>query len=744
MTLPSTPARDTARAAHERFFAAILELALDKCKLTYGRAVTVDSKTCQAAKTDSGDIQSSTGTITTLAATAPSTDISGEYLRMVEGVADGEDRVITAYNTSTKAATHAAFSGGTPSAGDAYQVHDGDGSTLADRMCFNTFESCQDRDNYNRGSKTYSFITEGARVPLGSLLRPYLIGSPRGAPALVDPEKGLARRSKFTVTMRDETDSDIEQDPYIDKRSKAAGSTFWARLIARNPHYSGRSATWRKGFAVEPWDFTTFIDELYTIDSISGPDERRRVRITLKDPLKLADDNKIPVPTDGKLAIAFKSIENSGTAVAAAAATIDLETSASPVDDFYNDDYEAKITAGQGVGQKRKITDYTGATRRATVLGGWSVVPDTNSKYEVSPISIELQVGEGAQYDEYGFPAHVRIGDEIVAVASRSTDKLILTDSDSRAQFDLRGNTKEDHDVDDHVQLCRTFTDTQITTVIKTLLNEAGIVDANIDLTGMADEEAMWLGVHYNITAVLHEPEKVTTYLQELAIESLAMMWWSPVNQQFKFKVDAPQLETVPIWSETAELQGLAINRLDNERITRSSMGFALAAATDDRDEGSNYLRRITAPDLVAEGADAFGDRRPLVHNSRWFGTANALAARIWTVRKLINLARAVPRRYTFSIDPKDYTRAPGEPVDIKTSRDPDLNGQERTHRVLLTRVEDRGTHIKCEARSSQISRRYGFIAPNGTADYPTDTIYAHATQANGRMTNGDDGYLIF
>jgi hypothetical protein len=55
-----------------------------------------------------------------------------------------------------------------------------------------------------------------------------------------------------------------------------------------------------------------------------------------------------------------------------------LESSASIVDDFYNDNYYVTITAGVGIGQSRLITDYDGTTQIATVAA-WDVTPDDAS-----------------------------------------------------------------------------------------------------------------------------------------------------------------------------------------------------------------------------------------------------------------------------------------------------------------------------------------------------------------------------
>lgn len=69
-----------------------------------------------------------------------------------------------------------------------------------------------------------------------------------------------------------------------------------------------------------------------------------------------------------------------GTAQAGASTTITLASGASASNDAYNSDM-IEITAGTGAGQQRKITDYVGSTKVATVNNSWTTNPDSTSEY---------------------------------------------------------------------------------------------------------------------------------------------------------------------------------------------------------------------------------------------------------------------------------------------------------------------------------------------------------------------------
>lgn len=62
------------------------------------------------------------------------------------------------------------------------------------------------------------------------------------------------------------------------------------------------------------------------------------------------------------------------TAQSGFASTIEFDSGASTVDDYYNDSLVV-LTNGQGTGQARRITDYVGSTRVATVEPAWVTEP---------------------------------------------------------------------------------------------------------------------------------------------------------------------------------------------------------------------------------------------------------------------------------------------------------------------------------------------------------------------------------
>lgn len=86
-------------------------------------------------------------------------------------------------------------------------------------------------------------------------------------------------------------------------------------------------------------------------------------------------------------------ISDTGTVAGVPSANqITLDANASAVDDIYND-MDVFITSGTGNGQLRRITDYDGSTKLATLSSDWTTNPDTNSGYSVAPAVVVTSVG---------------------------------------------------------------------------------------------------------------------------------------------------------------------------------------------------------------------------------------------------------------------------------------------------------------------------------------------------------------
>jgi hypothetical protein len=377
-------------------------------------------------------------------------------------------------------------------------------------------------------------------------------------------------------------------------------------------------------------------------------------------------------------------------------------------------------------------------------VAAWLVVPGSSSTYEVSGLSITVTSGKGTQYADpatSGKREFVRIGEEIIEYTAKSTDTLSWPNATYRAQF---GTTRKDAAVGAQVQLCRGFVEQPVTAVLRALLEEGGIAAGYIDTNSFDDAEGDWYGEPFYVTCCISEPTTANELLGELLPQIDAGLWWSTQTQKVVLAVLLPKLASPTALTDAANIieGSLDVDVLEDLRLTYAAVYYGHSNATANRGEAKNYALGEIVIDTDAESANEYDDRRTKVIYSRWFTPRAQIAMRAYVGRRIAAL-RDAPRKIKLQVDPKDYTIPAGELIDLTTRALTDAAGAPKTTRCLVTRVADRGEHVEMELRTTGFAKRYGFIAPDGTSDYPTNTVYAHISENTGLMGNGDDGYLI-
>jgi len=359
----------------------------------------------------------------------------------------------------------------------------------------------------------------------------------------------------------------------------------------------------------------------------------------------------------------------------------------------------------------------------------------------LSDLQVTLSSGDGSGYSSSGY---IRIGDQIIRYTGKAGDVLSWPDGTYWGQFNTTAATAS---VGDVVQECLVYSNQSFTDVVHDLLNRSGIADGNIDLTGIAAEDTQWLGADWRITTCLHEPTSASTYLQELAQQTGGVFWWDPVAAKVKYKFIGPQSPaalTSATLTETSDivLGSVDVQPLDDQRMTRAFVGYNLTNATANVGEAKNYRAGRGYVDAGAESANEYGDVRSDVMYSRWLTTASDRAISAF-VKRRVGQYRDVPRAITVKVDAKDADIEVGDLYDVTTSRIVDSTGATRTVRCLVVKRKDNGRGLDLTLRTTNFSRRYGFIAPNGTSNYPNNGGYACACLNTGLFSDGSSGYLI-
>ena len=190
--------------------------------------------------------------------------------------------------------------------------------TTGVRKCYNTRKTCQDPENYQRGTLTLRFARNQDGLPKGVTVYPVLkdVSTRAGKinfSGFTRREGPLGSRAEVTIRLGDFADSDFETDKYRDERVSGDAQTdeggyrpedrgtFWAKLRARQPFVVGRSLRVREGYVGQ--DFGDMRTRHYVITQIDGPSGTGGVQIRAKDVLDLADNEKAvaPAPSLGRL-----------------------------------------------------------------------------------------------------------------------------------------------------------------------------------------------------------------------------------------------------------------------------------------------------------------------------------------------------------------------------------------------------------------------------------------------------------
>lgn len=191
------------------------------------------------------------------------------------------------------------------------------------RKCFNTFATCKSdggqKTAFLSAPYTLRFCENRPNLPKGEIYFPFLERVSQITATVniagSDPNNGpLGRRATVKATFRDARHNDLGLDPYRAERISGAAQwggagynpeprgTFFGKLRARWPHYTGRPLRILEGY-LDGGVFTLEQARHYVLTDWIGPDEDGLVQLEAKDPLSALDDDRalFPPPSRGAL-----------------------------------------------------------------------------------------------------------------------------------------------------------------------------------------------------------------------------------------------------------------------------------------------------------------------------------------------------------------------------------------------------------------------------------------------------------
>lgn len=357
----------------------------------------------------------------------------------------------------------------------------------------------------------------------------------------------------------------------------------------------------------------------------------------------------------------------------------------------------------------------------------------------------------GAVLADYDSPSGlVRIGDEIIEYTSLVENSGQLTFSGAPLIRGARNTLAADHDQDDYVQRCIEYSAVPCWDVVEDLLlNYANVPAQYIPSADWDTEGSSWLSA-FNISAVLSEPEGVTTLITEIEEQCQFFIWWDEFDQEIKLRALRPAApaEFIGTINDREHIleNSLSIKKDTEKRVSQVWIYYDRFNPTERLDELNNYRQVRVSADLEAENSEQYGESRIRKIFSRWLtndGQALQVASR------LLSRFRDNPRTLSLKLDAKDRAIKTGDVIDVETRVVLDATGKPKTFRYQVTSFKDDppGEAVMYELLE-YFTGRFGFIGPNGLPDYSAATEtqrnqYAWIAPDTGKFSDGTEAYKI-
>lgn len=541
-------------------------------------------------------------------------------------------------------------------------------SAQVPRKCFGGFFNCPVQDVFDKGVKTYKFVSPRSNYPKGATTFPCLVSvsgsSAKANIAAADPKMyGLGERGKFTATFTDFPYHDRFADKYQSERISGAAQfsgvgyqpasvgTFWGRFKARNPNYSGRPIRKITGY-IQDGVLTIEKTRHYVITEMKGPDTNGKITITGKDVLKLADDDRAVAPAQarGKLAI--------------------------DIDGIVDDEVTFPV-------------------------------------FDLTPAGI----GD-ADYPSSGLAS---IGSEIVAY-TRSADTITITER-GVSNTEVANHSEEDTFQPTYSPRLQRIDDV----IYDLLVNYAGIDASFITAADWEGEIDRWASSLLLTTDIL-KPEGVSKLISEIA-ELGVTIWWDDVTQKINLRINRPvDTETVLTLTDDNGVIDADQEDRDEDRITDILINTVQIDPSRNLSE-TNFRRGTVIASTLEKLPAAYGDVRIKSINCRWLNHGDDANVRIIALR-LLDRFRNAPIRLVVTVDYKDDS-AIADVIDLRSTIVPSDTGELQRFLSQVIMREDliEGHTVKLTLQRFSFDKNYGFITENTR---PVYTLSSDAQKARG------------
>ena len=551
----------------------------------------------------------------------------------------------------------------------------------AAQPCFNTRETCQALNAYrinSSGKRQYYFTKEEGATLTGvqKYSHPALI-SVSSAPTEIVPTKGISLRSNVSIKLRDFVSTDTDADDHAASRSYITTDqgTYFQKLLARNPHYVGRTIEVFDGYVAYDGSIQAQDGKKkYIIDSMFLDNDV--LTIKCKDPMTLADELKAKVPVPSNFSLGE-----------------DLNTS---THNHINLKFDGVALDGTVAADKAKVVAEFGADNAT------------------------------------GF---VRINDEILAYRVDVSGSEAALDITGRNEWGTKGNT-EAYDAGDTVQKCIFFGQydgggTAVTindVAYELLVNQAGVpAEACNNTTGgiysWVDEKTNWLS-SFRMDTILSEPKDVNKQLSQLGGMVGVNFFYDDLSSQIVMRAETPELDTTVIKTVTDDHiieDSYRLIQADKDRVSRVYYYYNMSDHSGDRDKPKNFKNLYVNIDADSEGVLEYASESNKVIYG-WGVTDTSTATSV--SQRLLNRFKKTPITCTFKLDASFDQLSTGDHFYLSTRHITNIYGLQKPiteMQVLSTKFDSKNQQFLIKAKQFRFGTlNSGRITANDVAAFST------------------------
>ena len=290
----------------------------------------------------------------------------------------------------------------------------------------------------------------------------------------------------------------------------------------------------------------------------------------------------------------------------------------------------------------------------------------------------------GALIADYPATGWVRIGGELISYTGRS-----LSGSDIVFTGAVRGQLGSEasaHSQFDTVQRVLSYVDTPFSDIIYDLLTVWGGIDPSFITKADWDTEFSSWRATFTFTGYVTAPEKITSLLGELCLQSVSNIWWDERIQKIILRAQRPDFRPVTMTEDSNILAGsLAIKEKPEDRVSQVWVYYGLRNWADSASDKTKYSKSAVFID-VNKQIQYGGEVATRELTCRWIQTgalANNLAS------TYLERFKDVRREVTFEVSAQDSERFwTGDSANIEHFLDVDFSGDPRIGNWLITSAE--------------------------------------------------------